>query len=95
MARYTALFLCLFAALFLVPVQVEGIEILEYEADAEVECVVFGNVMSETPVSAVKRNAVETDAVKYFYAGNRSVVRYHSVDPVMPPARIRHCVFRE
>lgn len=95
MARYTAFLLCLFAALFLVPVQVEGIEILEYEADAEVECVVFGNVMSETPVSAVKRNAVETDAVKYFYAGNRSVVRYHSVDPVMPPARIRHCVFRE
>ena len=94
MARYTAFLLCLFAALFLVPVQVDGVEILEYEADAEVECVVSGNVMSETPVSAVKRNAVETDAVN-FYAGNRSVVRYHSVDPVMPPARIRHCVFRE
>ena len=48
MARYMAFILCLFAALFLVPVQVEGVEILEYEADAEVECVVFGNVMPVT-----------------------------------------------
>ena len=95
MARYTAFFLCLFAALFLVPVQVEGVEILEYEADAEVECVVSGNVLSEASVSAVKLSAVKKDAVKYLYAGNRSVARYHPVNPVLPPARIRLCVFRE
>lgn len=88
MTRVISFILCLWGALFLIPVQVES----EYESETEIVCCELCYCVTES----VSDEYNEEGQFRQSFGMFRYVIG-DCAGPAgkMPPARILHCVFRE
>lgn len=98
MTRTLTIILCLFSALYLVPVQGECIAIPEYEPDTELDYTHFRNipfVVTAAVAATVGRPRCQRVALMPYTPAVSDVRPLLRMPPFRLPVRIMHCVFRE
>ena len=98
MTRIFAIILCLFSALYLVPVQGECIAVPEYESDTELDYTHFRNtpfVVTAAVAATVGRPRCQRVALMPYTPAVSDVRPLLRMPPFRLPVRIMHCVFRE
>lgn len=92
MIRTFAIISCLIAALFLIPVQTDFMDIYECESEAEIELCVVALSQPQTVVAAKSQRLLPAPYIKrhrVFTLVRKQGRLFHI------PARIINCVFRE
>lgn len=98
MTRTLTIILCLFSALYLVPVQGGCIAIPEYEPDTELDYTHFRNtpfVVTAAVAATVGRPRCQRVALMPYTPAVSDVRPLLRMPRFRLPVRIMHCVFRE
>lgn len=98
MTHTLTIILCLFSALYLVPVQGECIAIPEYEPDTELDYTHFRNtpfVVTAAVAATVGRPRCQRVALMPYTPAVSDVRPLLRMPRFRLPVRIMHCVFRE